>query len=172
MIIRRETPDDTEAIHALHLAAFARPDREGPAPEARLVRELRADGDTMPSLCLVVERDDQVIGHVMCSRATIGGRPSLALGPIAVHPDCQRQGVGSALMHAVVSAADALDEPTIVLLGHPEYYPRFGFEPAVDHGITPPQDWGPQFFLVRRLSSCSEADQGLFRYPSAFERMG
>lgn len=64
MIIRRETPEDTEAIHALALAEFARPDRGGPALEARLVRELRADGDTVPSLCLVAERDEQVVGHV------------------------------------------------------------------------------------------------------------
>jgi putative acetyltransferase len=74
-------------------------------------------------------------------------------------------------MHAVIAAADALDEPVIVLLGHPAYYPRFGFVPAVEHGITPPQDWGPALFMVRRLTAWAPGLQGLFRYAPAFERL-
>ena len=101
----------------------------------------------------------------------IDGRPSLGLGPLGVRPDTQRRGVGSALMHAVIAAADALDEPTIVLLGHPEFYPRFGFEPAVDVGITPPHDWSREHFMVRRLTAWTSQERGAFHCAPAFERM-
>ena len=172
MLIRRELTVDFAAIHQVHLAAFDRPALGGAAaPEAGLVDALREDGDAVPALSLVAEHDGEVIGHVVCSRARIGTRPSLGLGPIGVRPDRQRAGIGSALMHAVIGAADALDEPTIVLLGHPAYYPRFGFEPAVDHGIAPPQDWSREHFLVRRLSTWSPEDRGTFHYAPAFSRV-
>jgi putative acetyltransferase len=74
-------------------------------------------------------------------------------------------------MHATLAAADALGEPAVVLLGHPTYYPRFGFGPAVDLGITPPQDWGPQFFMLRRLHAWGDGLRGAFRYAPAFERL-
>ena len=172
MLIRRERPDDAPAVRAVHQAAFERSEFDGTgAPEARLVDELRADGDSIAALTLVAEHDRRVIGHVVCSRAFIDARPSLGLGPIGVRPDAQRSGVGTALMHAVIAAADALNEPTIVLVGHPWFYPRFGFEPAVDVGITPPHDWSREHFMVRRLSAWSPQDRGTFHYAPAFERM-
>ena len=172
MLIRRESPTDFDAVRAVHEAAFDRADLAGEsAPEAVLVDELRSDGDLVPGLALVADIGGEVVGHVVCSRATIARRPALGLGPIGVQPHRQRGGVGSALMHAVIAAADALDEPVIVLLGHPAYYPRFGFVPAVEHGITPPQDWGPALFMVRRLTAWAPGLQGLFRYAPAFERL-
>ena len=95
----------------------------------------------------------------------------MAIGPIGVLPDLQNACVGSAMMHATIAAADALGERGIVLLGHPTYYPRFGFGPAVDHGITPPQDWGPAYFMLRRLAAWGEGLRGAFRYAPAFERL-
>jgi putative acetyltransferase len=78
-------------------------------------------------------------------------------------------------MHATIAAADALRERGIVLLGHPTYYPRFGFGPAVDHGITPPEDWGPAYFMLRRLGAWGTGPgaglSGAFRYAPAFERL-
>lgn len=107
------------------------------------------------------------------SLATLDGRPAevVGLGPLGVRPDRQGTGVGSALMHATLSAADAIGLRGVVLLGHATYYPRFGFEPAVDHGITPPQDWGREHFMVRRLGSWGEGPAGAFRYAPAFERL-
>jgi len=86
---------------------------------ARLVDDLRRDGDAVDALSLVAEVNGLIVGHLVCSRALIGQRPSLGLGPLGIVPDRQRTGIGAALMHAVVAAADALDELTIVLLGHP-----------------------------------------------------
>ncbi|MBA2294928.1 MAG: N-acetyltransferase [Actinobacteria bacterium] len=167
MLLRRERPDDADAIRNVQRAAFADPERD----HGRLVDDLRADGDIVPGLSLVAELDGEIAGHVVCSRATVDGRACLALGPIGVVPSHQRSGIGSALMHAVIAAADALDEPAIVLLGHPSYYPRFGFEPAADHGVTPPEDWGRDVFMVRRLSAWAGTLRGTFRYAPAFERM-
>jgi putative acetyltransferase len=165
VLIQRERPDDRAAIYAVHASAF---DTE---VEANLVDELRADGDLLPALSLLAVRDDTVVGHVGCSRTTVEGRPSLGLGPLGVRPSHQRAGVGSALMHAVLAAADALDEPAVVLLGSPAYYRRFGFVLAGTVGIEPPDPgWAPHF-QVRRLSGWDDGLRGRFRYAPAFDRL-
>lgn len=165
MIVRRELPEDHARIAAVHTAAFAGAD----PVEARLVDALRADGDAMPALCLVATDGDGVVGHVMCSRATVDGRPAVALGPLGVLPACQRRGVGKALMHAVLAAADGLDEPAVVLLGDPAYYHRFGFVLAEPLGLLPPVPGWARHLQVRRLTSWDGALRGTFRYPPAFD---
>jgi putative acetyltransferase len=178
MFIRQEQPSDADAIHDVHRRAFAKPATDaGPAAdgdlEANLVDVLRADGDLVAPLCLVVEQDRRVVGHVAMSRTLLDGQHSalVALGPLGVLPELQGRGIGSALVHATLAAADALGHRGVVLLGHPTYYPRFGFGPAVDHGITPPQDWGPAYFMLRRLGAWGEGLSGAFRYAPAFERL-
>ncbi|MEV1332977.1 N-acetyltransferase [Micromonospora costi] len=172
MLIRRETPGDADAIRAVHTAAFASPDAPDATPvEATLVDALRADDGWLPALSLVAtDPDGTVVGHVVCTRGWVAGRPvALGLGPLGVRPDRQRGGVGSALMHAVLAAADARDEPLVVLLGHPEYYPRFGFRPAVEHGVTPPvAAWGPRYFMARPLSAWDPSIRGEFAYAKPF----
>jgi putative acetyltransferase len=118
--------------------------------------------------------DGRVVGHVAVSRATLDGRLAevVGLGPLGVLPDSQGRGVGSALMHATLGAADALGLRGVVLLGHATYYPRFGFEPGVDHGVNPPQDWGREYFMVRRLRCWGVGPGGVFRYAPAFDRLG
>ncbi|MDA3629923.1 N-acetyltransferase [Saccharopolyspora sp. WRP15-2] len=169
MLIRRETPADAAAIHQVHAAAFADADRPDAVPaEAGLVDALRADDSWLPELSMVAEQDGKVVGHVVCTRGHVGDVPALALGPIGVLPDLQRSGVGAALMHAVLGAADALGEPVVVLLGHLDYYPKFGFEPAQEHGITPQvPDWASHF-QVRTLASYDPAIRGEFAYPKPF----
>ena len=178
MFIRQEQPADADAIRELHRRAFAKPaTQDAPATdgslEANLVDELRADGDLLPPLCLVAVEDGLVVGHVAMSRAFLDDRPGAlaALGPLGVLPERQGAGVGSALVHATLAAADAVGQRGVVLLGHPTYYPRFGFGPAVDHGITPPQDWGPAYFMLRTLAAWGDGLTGAFRYAPAFERL-
>lgn len=87
-------------------------------------------------------------------------------------PDLQSDGVGSALMHAMIGAADAIGEPLIALLGDPAYYCRFGFVASTDVGITPPEPaWG-HYFQVRRLTNWSEPMTGVFRYAAPFDEVG
>ncbi len=130
MLIRRETPQDVDATGAVTTAAFRpRPDAPEPA-ETALVSSLRQEDGWLPALSLVAVADDAVIGHVVCSRGFVDDTPALGLGPISVLPDRQGGGVGHALMHSVLGAADATDEPLVALLGDPAFYRRFGFVAA------------------------------------------
>lgn len=107
---------------------------------------MRASDAWLPALSLVAINSAGVVGHVLCIRACVDSAPVLGLGPLSVHPDHQGHSVGLALMHAVLGAADALDEPLVVLLGDARYYSRFGFRLAEEYGITPPvAEWRPHF---------------------------
>ena len=172
MLIRRETERDADVIRAMTTAAFApsRPPNQV-VPEATLIDELRACPAWLPALSLVaVTPAGETIGHVLGTRGHVGQDPVLALGPLAVRPDRQRHGVGSALMHAVLGAADALGEPLAALLGDPAYYRRFGFELSTVYQITPPQpEWQPNF-QVRVLTGYQPRLRGTFTYPEPFDR--
>jgi putative acetyltransferase len=170
-LIRRETDRDRAAVHAVHEAAFAAaPYASG--READLVDALRAGREWEPRLSLVAEADGKVAGHVVCSRGSLAGERVLGLGPIGVDPSLQGRGIGSALMHAVIGAADARDEPGIVLLGDPGFYGRFGFTLAEEHGVLPEhEDWAPHF-QVRVLANWHEGLRGRFDFPPAFTEFG
>lgn len=165
MLIRRERQDDVAAITEIHESAFETP------MEAGLVTALRATDAWLPRLSLVAEVDGEVVGHVVCTRAHVSGKPALGLGPLGVRASHQKRGVGSALMHAVIGAADALDEPVVVLVGHTTYYPRFGFEPATAYGIVSPvASWGAHF-QVRPLSTYDPTLRGPFEYAQPFNEL-
>lgn len=168
MIIRRDLPADADAIAVLHDAAFGARAEER-SVESRLVEELRRAGDDIPQLCLVALEDHHVVGHLMCSRGHVGELGLVALGPIGVRPSRQRAGVGAALMHAALGAADALNEAAVCLLGEPDYYTRFGFVPATEHGVEAPDPaWG-RYFQMRPLAAWNPVCTGAFRYPAAFD---
>lgn len=167
VLIRRETTEDVTAIRSVTEAAF----RRNPGGEAELVDRLRADRGWIPALSLVAVRDDEVVGHVACTRGHIGEVPALGLGPLSVHPDHQRSGVGKALVHSVLGAAEALEEKVVVLLGDPNYYSRFGFRLAEGFDITPPvAEWAPHF-QVRPLGTAEEVPSGAFRYAEPFNSL-
>jgi putative acetyltransferase len=160
--IRPERPDDAKAIAAVHRAAF------GKDEEPAIVERLRAGPDFLPDLSLVAEEDGVVVGHTILSRARLDGRPVLALGPISVLPGRQRDGIGAALMDASLEAARNAGEGLVVLLGHPTYYPRFGFVPASRLAITPPFDVGDEFFMALELHPGAAQGGGRFAYSPAF----
>lgn len=171
MLIRREAAADAAAIRDVTAAAFARPGQEYPPPEAALVDELRASQAWLPPLSLVATGASGLIGHVLCTRGHVGQAPVLALGPLSVRPDCQRRGVGSALMHAVLGAGDALGEPLVALLGSVDYYRRFGFLLSGEYQILPPvPEWRPHF-QVRTLTAYQPSVRGTFAYAEPFDRV-
>ena len=173
MLLRRERADDVDVIHQIHLEAFGALGIYGDAPpvEAQLVRDLRADDGWVPALSIVAETaEGAVVGHVVATEGHLEGARVVGLGPLGVLPDQQKAGVGSALMHAVLGAADALDYDLVALLGDPGYYRRFGFVPAASLGIDAPDPaWGDHF-QVRALSAYRGTTGG-FRYAAPFERL-
>lgn len=166
MLIRRETPADASRIDEVHRQAFA-----GPV-EAGLVHALRADAGWVPALSLVAEdAGGAVVGHVIGTEGALGSTPVVGLGPIGVLPGVQRTGVGSALMHAIIAATDALDYPLVALLGHLDYYPRFGFVPASSVGVTAPEPkWGDHF-QARTLATWHAGLRGAFSYAAPFQAL-
>ena len=130
--IREERPGDFDEVHTIHAAAFGR------ELEAKLADDLRPIAD--PLVSLVAELDGRIVGHIIGTPVTVDGYappvPAMAFGPLGVVPEHQRDGIGGALMRAAIEACRALGVPFVVLLGHPEYYPRFGFRPAFDYGLT------------------------------------
>ena len=127
---RAETSADIAAIREINLAAF------GTSDEADLVEALRADPSWIPGLSIVSgDRDGNLVGHALLTRCHIGETPALCLAPCAVLPSHQRTGVGSAAIRTGLQAARDMGEQYVVVLGHPTYYPRFGFGRASVHGI-------------------------------------
>ncbi|MBA2275288.1 MAG: N-acetyltransferase [Chloroflexi bacterium] len=168
MSIRPESPKDWLGIHQVTELAFGR------GEEADLVDCLRASDAWVPGLSLVAEGEDgQLIGHLLLSYVTLatvdGLQRVLSLAPVAVEPAHQSQGVGTALIRAAIDAAEAREEPLVVVLGHPWYYPRFGFEPAIRSGIESPRPVPDHFFMVRRLARWSPKLCGRIEYPVCFD---
>jgi putative acetyltransferase len=169
MIIRRERPGDTAAARAVQVAAFPAVDGGEPV-EAGLLDELRQDEGWIPALSLVAEVDGEVVGHVVCTRGTVGAdrRPALGLGPTAVLPAHQGGGIGSVLVHAVVAVAEARDETLVALLGDPGFYGRLGFGPAAAAGVEAPDpSWGAHFQV--RVLDPSAVVAGPFTYAAPFD---
>ncbi|MEV8325320.1 N-acetyltransferase [Kitasatospora sp. NPDC056731] len=127
---RVETAADAAAVREIVLAAFDTPG------EADLVDALRADEAWIDELSqLALAEDGRPVGHALLTRCHIGGTPALCLAPVAVLPEYQRTGAGSAATRAALEAARRLGERFVVVLGHPDYYPRFGFGRASGYGI-------------------------------------
>ncbi len=129
-----------------------------------MVRALRRDVGWIGSLSLVAECDRRIVGHVVSTRGWVGELAAVGLGPLSVLPDHQGQGVGHALMHAVIGAADATGEPLIALLGDRHFYGRFGFVEASGLGVLAPDPTWGEHFQVRMLTDCPSQIGGSFRY--------
>jgi putative acetyltransferase len=157
-VIRDARPDDLDEIVAVTEAAF------GPTAEKaiRIVREVE------PAVSLVWEEEGEIRGHTMLSRMRMDELRPLQLSPVSVDPWHQRKGIGSGLVREALARADALHEPFVLLLGHPSYYPRFGFEPATPHGILAPGDFGDAWMLAR-LSAWDASLTGRVEFPPPFD---
>lgn len=155
-MIRRERPEDGPTLRGLLIRAF-----DGPA-EADLVDRLRADGDAV--IALVADRGG-VCGHVLLSRMA-APLPALALAPLAVAPECQRQGIGAALVRAALEAAAEGGWRAVFVLGDPAYYGRFGFDPACAAGFDSPYA-GP-YLMALPLGGPLPVQGGPIRHAPAF----
>ena len=165
--IRLEKLADREAVHALNFSAFG-----GPG-EAKLVDALR--NRAAPIVSLVAEDGRAIVGHIFFSPVTLTCHPDLnimGLAPMAVAPDRQRRGVGTALVNAGLQECQKLDCGAVVVLGHPEYYPRFGFAPAAAFGIACEYDVPSEAFMALELSPGYLQDaRGTIKYHQAFSEL-
>ena len=164
MVVRPASAADSQAIRHVHEAAFPT------SAEARLVEELERDGDAVISL--VAEKDGAVVGHVLMSRmaADADGRTlaALGLGPVAVIPDCQGEGIGGALIEESITRARNMGTEIVFLLGEPDYYRRFGFEAALASPFSSPYA-GPYFQALALGTGFLPPDAGRASYAPAFE---
>jgi putative acetyltransferase len=164
MIIREETIHDRSEVFAVNVSAFQTP------AEAGLVDVLREQA--RPVISLVAETHGEIAGHLMLSPVLLSKHPTLklmGLAPMAVRPDYQSQGIGSALVRAGLESCLELGVAGVVVLGHPKFYPRFGFAPASRFGIDSEYDVPDDVFMVLELESGAlEGKTGRVSYHSAF----
>lgn len=150
VVIRQELENDHEAVYQVVKSAFITMEKAS-GDEQDLVNRLRKSKAFIPELSLVAELDGQIIGHILFTKMNIGEHPSLALAPVAVLPEYQSQGIGAQLIREGHQIARELGYRTVVLVGHPGYYPRFGYLPASRWKITAPFEIPDEAFMVLEL---------------------
>ncbi|HEY9404017.1 MAG TPA: N-acetyltransferase [Pyrinomonadaceae bacterium] len=164
IIVRAETPEDVVAVHQVNEAAFGR------VEEAALVDALRAAA--RPYISLVAEVGGRVVGHIFFSPVTLETeeRPHTLLGlaPMSVLPEYQNQGIGSRLVREGLSECRRAGCDAVVVLGHPEYYPRFGFVPASRNGLSCEYPVPDEAFMVAELTPGGLSAQGRVKYRPEF----
>ena len=156
-VIRDETPRDLDAVRTIHNLAF------GEESPGCLADDLRQDGKAVFSL--VAERTGRIIGHVLFSRVEAPMR-ALVLAPVGVHPDTQKQGIGSALTRKGLERARAAGWQAVFVLGSPKYYPRFGFDSALAQDYDCPYK-GPAYMAL--FFDKSVPRTGRLIFPKAFD---
>jgi len=165
VVLRRESLDDRGAIRAVNEAAFGRLD------EADLIDRLRHEGAVLASF--VAELKTQIVGHILFSRMLIdtvdGPLSAVALAPMAVLPDQQRRGIGGQLIRHGLEWLRGRGEHIVLVLGHPAYYPRFGF--SIDRARALASPFPVEAFMaLELLPGALDGIRGTVRYPAAFGR--
>lgn len=164
ILVRAEQPADAAAVRHVNVAAFERD------AEADLVEALRRQA--RPLVSLVAECAGEIVGHILFTRVTLAGHPQLrimGLAPMAVLPACQRQGVGSSLVRSGLAHCAEEGADAAVVLGHPDYYPRFGFVPAAARGLRTEYDVPDEAFMAVELRpGALQGAHGTFAYHPAF----
>lgn len=166
MLIRDEKVSDWAAVSAVNESAFET------SLEANLVDTLRTQ--VQPVISLVAEEDRNVIGHILFSPVSLSGHPKskiMGLAPMAVTPELQRKGIGSALVKAGLERCEQIGFGAVAVLGHPEYYPRFGFAPSSHFGIGCEYDVAEEVFMVLELEPGYLHDKsGTIKFHPAFDQ--
>ncbi len=165
-LIRPEMSGDIPAIYQVNQLAFKREN------EAQLVNRLREENAVVLSLVAIC--DGRLVGHILFSPVTITNNEfqwqAIGLGPMAVLPEFQKHGIGSALIRAGLDELRKLGHDVVTVLGHPEYYPRFGFKPSKSFGIKWEIDVSEEVFMVAELNiGTLNGRTGIVRYHSAFK---
>ncbi|RFB13517.1 N-acetyltransferase [Bacillus sp. HNG] len=174
ILIRQETPEDYHETEDVVRNAFLN-EEYSDKTEQFLVNRIRKSGAFIPELSLVaVKQDDEIVGHVLLSKIQIVDGDfsvnSLALAPVSITPEYQHRGIGSQLIWAALEKAKELGYQSVIVLGHKDYYPRFGFKQANLWNIKAPFDVPNEVFMALELAEGSlETVQGVVQYSKAFD---
>lgn len=172
LVIREEREEDYEAVeHVVKQAFLHTPMRSG--TEHRIVERMRKEPTYNPKYSLVATEVKNVVGHVILSQAYVVNEekkiPLVSLGPVSVVPEKQRQGIGTKLIEQVLEVAKNDEKKAVIVLGHPTYYPKFGFKPASLWGIKLPFDAPDDAFLALELiPEGLKHTSGIVEYSPAF----
>lgn len=167
IVIRPEQQEDIPDIYQLNLTVF------GQDTEAKLVDHVREGPNFIPALSLVASSDERIVGYILFSRIVITNGDSryesLALAPMVVHPEYQRQGIGAKLITHGLQKATDMGFNSVLVLGHEYYYPKFGFVPAVKWNIRAPFEVPAEVFMARELVPNALINvSGTVEYPVEF----
>lgn len=166
-LIRQETSEDYEEVYKLITSAFASAEHAD-GNEQDLVASLRKGTAFIPELSLVAEADGELAGHILFTRATVGGSEVLALAPLSVKPEFQRQGVGTALINEGHRIAGKLGYQYSIVMGSELYYPKFGYIPAERLGISAPEGVPSVNFMAIKLQENAKPISGPVVYAKEF----
>lgn len=167
MLVRKEEAKDYDCIYSLVKTAFDSAEHAD-GNEQDLVNALREGDAFIPKLSLVAEIDGKIVGHIMFTKAKVNGETVVALAPLSVLPEYQRQGVGTALIKEGHSIAAELGYAYSIVLGSERYYPKAGYLPAQEFGIIPPFDVPCENFMAYKLSDRASNLCGTLKYAKEF----
>ena len=166
MNIRLENQTDYQAIAQIHELAF------GQKNEAYLVEKISVSPYYIPELSLIVEFDNSVIAHLMLSYIHLVNQETfqvIGLAPVSLHPNFQNKGIGSNLVNNAINKANGLGEALVIVLGHPQFYSRFGFKPSTNFDIKSPFSVPEENFMAKPLTNYLSKYKGEVVYPEAFQ---
>ena len=167
MFIRKEETKDYETVCSVVKKAFDSAEHAD-GNEHDLVNELRLGEAYIPELSLVAVIDGKIVGHIMFTKAKVADELVLALAPLSVLPEYQKQGIGTALIKEGHKIAKELGYAYSLVLGSENYYPRVGYLPAIDFGIRPPFDVPSENFMAYRLRENIPSIHGILKYAKEF----
>ena len=165
--IRQENQKDYEEVYRVIKTAFETAEHSD-GNEHDLVVALRNSDSFIPELSLVAVKEDKIVGYILFTKIKIGNHEEIALAPLAVLPEYQKQGIGSMLIEQGHKIAKQLGYHYSIVLGSENYYPKFGYIPAIQYGIQAPFDVANENFMAVKLNDADTGIQGVVQYAKEF----
>ena len=165
--IRKETENDYKEVYNVVKTAFETAEHSD-GNEQDLVNELRNSDNFIPELSLVAIENNKIVGYILFTKIELGNNTEIALAPLVVLPEYQKQGVGSKLIEEGHKIAKKLGYHFSIVLGSEKYYPKFGYVPAIQYGIEAPFDVFSENFMAKKLNDTNTEIKGVVRYAKEF----
>ena len=168
LTIKQESKRDYKEVYNVVKTAF-QTSSQSDGKEQDLVTTLRNSNNFIPQLSLIAIKDGKIVGYILFTKINIGKHEELALAPLAVLPEYQKQGIGSKLIEEGHNIARKLGYKYSIVLGDEKYYGKFGYIPAIKYGIKPPFKVESKNFMALKLKDTNEECRGIVEYAKEFE---